>query len=91
MTARSVIEAARREVDALADRGGWSDEARAILHGIVTAGAEGTTGPREIAQRYQRIVRGFDRASRARLWQVVRRVANPGLRGQLDRVYRNER
>jgi hypothetical protein len=91
MTARSVIEAAHREVDALADRGGWSDTARVSLHGVVTAGAGGTTGPREIAQRYKRIARGLDRASRARLWQVVRRVANPGLRGQLDRVYRNER
>jgi hypothetical protein len=91
MTTSNVIEAAHREVDALADRGSWSDAARGSSHDVVTAGAGGTTGPREIAQRYRSLVRGLDRASRARLWQVLRRVANPGLRAQLDRVYRNER
>ena len=46
--------------------------------------------PREIAQRYRTVAKSLNRADRARLWQIVRRVANRGLRELLDRVYRNE-
>lgn len=88
--ASGALGGAHREIGALAQRRRWSENARALASELVTATAEGTTGPREIAQRYRAIARGLDRASRARLWQVVRRVARTGLRTNLDAVYRNE-
>jgi len=90
MTASSARDAAHREIDALAGRARWRDAARASAHDVVTATAAGTTGPREIAQRYRTVAKSLNRADRARLWQIVRRVANRGLRDFLDRVYRNE-
>lgn len=90
MSASSALEGAQREIGALAQRRRWTGDARARASELVMATAEGTTGPREIGQRYRAIARGLDRASRARLWQVVRRVARTGLRTNLDAVYRNE-
>jgi hypothetical protein len=85
----SARSAAHREIDALAERGGWSENARADAHSLVETVIGGTTGPREIGNRYRAIAKPLGRASRARLWQVVRRVARSGLRTLLDDVYRN--
>lgn len=90
MNASSALASANREIGALAERHRWSEDARARASELVGATAEGTTGPREIGQRYRAIARGLDRASRARLWQILRRVARTGLRTNLDAVYRNE-
>ena len=89
MNASSAQDAAHREIDALARRAGWSDAARADAHGIIEIVAAGTTGPREIGNRYRALARSLDRNSRARLWQAIRRVARSGLRTLLDGVYRN--
>jgi hypothetical protein len=90
MISPSTLAAARREVDALAERARWSEAARADALGVIDATAAGSVGPREIAQRYRAVAKTLDRASRARLWQAVRRVAKSGLRAMLDGVYRNE-
>ncbi len=89
MDALNARAAAHREIDALAGRAGWSDAARADAHALVDTVAAGTTGPREIGNRYRAIAKPLGRASRARLWQVLRRVARSGLRTLLDGVYRN--
>ncbi|HEY0395050.1 MAG TPA: hypothetical protein VGD01_11205 [Candidatus Elarobacter sp.] len=90
MIPSNALAAARREVDALAARAHWSEAARSDAHGVIDATATGSIGPREIAQRYRAVAKTLDRASRARLWQAVRRVAKSGLRTMLDAVYRNE-
>ena len=89
MDALSARGAAHREIDALAGRERWSDAARADAHALVDTVIAGTTGPREIGNRYRAIAKRLGRAGRARLWQVVRRVARSGLRTLLDAVYRN--
>jgi hypothetical protein len=89
MSSPSARDAAHREVDALAARRGWNERARSDAHELIEIVAGGTTGPREIGNRYRAIAKPLDRSSRARLWQVLRRSARDGLRSLLDGVYRN--
>jgi hypothetical protein len=84
----SLLSAALREIDSLAERRRWSEQTHHDARQLIALGAEGTTGPSEIGQRFQAIARTIGRADRSRTWQVIRRVVSTGLRDQLDRVYR---
>ncbi len=85
----SLLSAALREIDSLAERRRWSEQTHRDARQLVTLSAEGTTGPSEIGQRFGAIARTIGRADRSRTWQVIRRVVSAGLRDQLDRVYRS--
>jgi hypothetical protein len=89
MSSPNARDAAHREVDALAARRGWGERARSDAHELIEIVAGGTTGAREIGNRYRALARSLDRNSRARLWQVVRRTARSAVRTLLDGVYRN--
>ena len=85
----NALRGAVNEIDSLAARGRWREPDRREARELLRISAEGTTGPREIAERFRAVARALGRADRARTWQAIRRVAAPGLRTQLDKVYRN--
>lgn len=86
----SLLGAALREIDSLAERHRWSEQTHRDARQLATLGVEGTTGPSEIGQRFRAIARTIGRADRSQTWQVIRRVVSAGLRNQLDRVYRTK-